>query len=169
MKHDHPQVNSRDHASLNGFVADPVQDHGSASQLWPHKMTHLPMQKLKTALGIVIATGCATGCSSIDVISNDAPIPEGRCSVTVYQTRGQALKHGAIDELCIINGTSSGSFSHTISTAVQKHKDKACSCGATRVFIESRSESGWDVATVTLVAFRYLEKVQEPSPAMPSR
>ena len=110
-----------------------------------------------------------SGCSSVEIISADRPIPEDKCNVTVFQTRGQALKQGDIEELCIINGTSSGSFSHTVATAVQKHKDKACGCGATRAFIESRTQSGWDVATVTMIAFKYIDKAQKtmPTPARP--
>lgn len=123
----------------------------------------------QAAAAIVLIAVSAVGCSSVDVIASSPPIPEGQCSVTVYQTRGQALKAGAIDELCVINGTSSGSFIHTVATAVQKHKDKACGCGATRVFIESRAQSGWDVATVTLIAFRYQDSTLEALPARQPR
>lgn len=118
-------------------------------------------------LTVVIATAIAAGCSSIEVISSEQPISSDKCTVTVYQTRGQALKQGEIEELCIINGTSSGSFSHTVATAVQKHKNKACTCGATRVFIESRSESGWDLATVTMIAFKYIDNTQK-TPSKPA-
>lgn len=130
-------------------------------------MTHPTPQDHRSArfgkaVGTLTFTAiCCTGCSSVEVLSAAQPISEGKCAVTVYQTRGQALKHGSIEELCVINGTSSGSFSHTISTAVQKHKDKACDCGATNVFIESRSESGWNVATVTMVAFKFLSDTRK--------
>jgi hypothetical protein len=98
------------------------------------------------------------GCSSVEIISTAAPIADANCQVRVWQTQAQALKGGAIDELCIINGTSSGSFSHTIATAIEKHKNKACACGASDVYVESRTQSGMDVATVTLVAFKYTTK-----------
>lgn len=64
---------------------------------------------------------------------------------------------GEIEELCIINGTSSGSFSHSVATAIAKHKDKACACGATNVYVESRREGTLDVASVTLVAFKVVK------------
>lgn len=97
-----------------------------------------------------------SACSSVEMIAGGDPIPDGKCSVTVYQTRGQAMKGGEIEEMCVINGTSSGSFSHTVATAVAKHKDKACTCGATNVFIESRAEASLDVAKVTMIAFKYV-------------
>src|SRR5574340_507882 len=109
---------------------------------------------------VLLTAAMAAGCSSVDVISAAPPI-QGRCDVTVYQTRAQALKHGAIEELCIINGTSSGSFSHTIATAIEKHKSEACACGATNVYVGSRQETGWQPASVSMVAFRYVT----PSPA----
>lgn len=115
-------------------------------------------------LFVLIATMMA-GCSSVHVISSEQPIADHKCTVTVYQTRGQALKHGEIEELCVITGTSSGSFSHTIATAIDKHKDKACVCGATNVFIESREETWWDVAKVSMVAFKYVPKTQQTNPA----
>ncbi|OQA30070.1 MAG: hypothetical protein BWY57_03064 [Betaproteobacteria bacterium ADurb.Bin341] len=50
------------------------------------------------------------------------------------------------------------SFVHTVATAIEKHKNKACACGATDVYIQSRIETGWDIAQVTMVAFRYKSK-----------
>jgi hypothetical protein len=115
------------------------------------------LRRSRLQLAIV---GCILliGCSSIESIG-DSPVHSARletCNVTVYQTYQQAIRLGPIEELCIINGTSSGGFSHTVQTAINKHKSKACRCGATNVYIQSRSDSGWDVATVSLVAFRYL-------------
>lgn len=95
-------------------------------------------------------------CSSVTVIDDSAPaIAASDCRVTVHQTYNQAIQRGPIEELCVIDGTSSGSFSHTVATAIKKHKDKACACGARDVYIQSQTRSGLDVATVTLVAFRY--------------
>lgn len=85
------------------------------------------------------------------------PIAREACTVKVYATITQATKGGAIEELCVINGTSSGSFRHTIQTAIDKHKHKACACGADKVYIQSQTQSGMDVATVTMIAFRYAE------------
>lgn len=45
---------------------------------------------------------------------------------------------------------------HTSATAIEKHKGKACSCGANAVYVQSRHDpGGLDLATVTMVAFRY--------------
>lgn len=113
------------------------------------------MRKLAiTMLAIPIIASCA----SVEMIE-DAPqaVSTGACQVRVFQTRAQAEKRGKIEELCIINGTSSGSFSHTVATAIDKHKSKACGCGANNVYVESRTQSGLDVATVTMVAFRFAE------------
>ncbi|MDZ7596295.1 MAG: hypothetical protein U0932_16770 [Thiobacillus sp.] len=82
--------------------------------------------------------------------------------MTVYQTMNQALKKGQIEELCVISGTSSGSFSHTVSTAIGKHKSKACQCGASNVYIQSQRNGTMDVASVTMVAFRFSGKKSEP-------
>jgi hypothetical protein len=110
-------------------------------------------------LGLSIATCMLViGCSTVEPIGDSGvhSPSSADCDVTVHQTYQQAIKRGPIEELCIINGTSSGSFSHTVQTAINKHKNKACGCGATNVYIQSRSDSGWDVATVSLVAFRYV-------------
>ena len=107
---------------------------------------------------------CVAGCSSVEIISSEPAISESACQVKVYQTHAQALKGGDIEELCIITGTSSGSFSHTVATAVEKHKGKACACGARDVYIESRTQTGWDIASVTLVAFRYTNRKPAGSP-----
>jgi hypothetical protein len=107
---------------------------------------------------MLIAVAFLAGCSSVEVISQGDSIASSSCQVKVYQTQLQALKGGLIEELCIISGTSSGSFDHTISTAIEKHKNKACACGASNVYIESRTHTGLDVAAVTMVAFRYVVK-----------
>lgn len=113
------------------------------------------MKKLVCSL---IATACLTACgTSIEMIAAENPV-SGQCSVTVYQTRGQALENGEIEEMCIINGTSSGSFRHSIANAIDMHKDRACECGATDVFVESRSDTGFSVAEVSLVAFKYRDQ-----------
>jgi hypothetical protein len=108
-------------------------------------------------IAAALVGACAIGCSSVQMIDGSAPGPvaEAACNVKVFQTYQQAINAGPIDELCVINGTSSGSFKHTIETAIAKHKGKACKCGATNVYIQSQTQSGLDVATVTMVAFRY--------------
>lgn len=98
------------------------------------------------------------GCTSVTTMDGRdlTSVPSSSCDVTVYQTYQQAIAGGPIEELCVINGTSSWSFVHTSATAIAKHKDKACACGANRVYVQSRHDTGgWDLATVTMVAFRY--------------
>jgi len=108
------------------------------------------------ALILLIVIVLLTSCSSVQVLDAAAPpVEAGDCAVRVYLTHDQATRNGAIEELCVINGTSAGSFKHTVATAIEKHKRKACACGATDVYLQSQTESGWDVATVTLIAFRY--------------
>jgi uncharacterized protein YceK len=100
-----------------------------------------------------------SGCSNVEMLEDSTSnIADKDCNVTVYQTLNQAEKHGQIEEMCIITGTSSGSFSHTVATAVAKHKNKACQCGATNVYIQSRAEGDLGLANVTMVAFRFVNK-----------
>lgn len=98
-----------------------------------------------------------TGCSSVTPIAgNEWVLDYGEgCTVTVYQTEAQARAVGEIVELCVIEGTSSMSFKHTPETAIRKHAKKACGCGADKVYVASRSPMGIDVATASMVAFRW--------------
>lgn len=106
----------------------------------------------------VLAALLLAGCATVEVISGAPPVGDSNCQIRVYQTQAQALKGGPIDELCIITGTSSMSFVHTVATAIEKHKDKACACGARDVYIQSRMQDGWNLASVTMIAFRYAPK-----------
>lgn len=106
-------------------------------------------------IAIFSSTIVVTACSSVEMIDGVASLPLSEsCNVRIFQTRSQAEKIGDIEEVCIVNGTSSGSFSHTVQTAISKHKSKVCRCGTDMAYIESRRESGLDVATVTLIGFR---------------
>ena len=113
---------------------------------------------IKIRLLIALSLGCClVGCSSTQKLSGSAaPIPSKECNVTVYATQQEAEKKGAIEEACVISGTSSMSFMHTVETAIKKHKGKACKCGADNVYIQSQRPMTFDVATVTMVAFRYV-------------
>ena len=95
------------------------------------------------------------GCSSIMTLKTATPIPAEQCQVQVYLTRASAEVNGAIEELCVIDGSSSGSFVHTAQTAIEKHKKKACACGATNVYVRSTEPMGLGPAKVSMVAFRY--------------
>ncbi len=117
--------------------------------------------KLQLAIVLVVS-----GCSSVTMMDgSEGPISDKACDVRVYQTQAQALKQGPIEELCIIAGDSSFSFVHTANVAIEKHKNKACACGATAVYIESRSPpAGFNgPATVSMVAFRYISTPPQKS------
>lgn len=96
----------------------------SMQTLW--LQTGAPM---KTRIALFITAFLATACSSIEMIDGAATAPlADTCNVSIYQTRRQAEKLGQIEEVCIVIGTSSGSFSHTVQTAIAKHKSKICQC-----------------------------------------
>lgn len=99
-----------------------------------------------------------SGCSSVIMMDgSDGTISESACDVRVYQTQAQALKQGPIEELCIITGDTSLRFSHHSSEAIAKHKGKACGCGATNVYVQSRMDGDIGMqGQVTMVAFRYV-------------
>jgi len=101
-----------------------------------------------------------TGCSSITPIPvNEWVIDYGRgCVVSIYQTVNDAEKDGEIVELCVIEGTSSGSFKHTPETAIRKHAKKACECNTDKVYVQSRARADWGVAKASMVAFRFVEQ-----------
>lgn len=99
------------------------------------------------------AVALLAGCTSVTPITESKALP-GDCPIQVYMTYQQATKDGPIEELCVIDGSSSGSFKHTVGTAIAKHKQKACACGATAVYIQSQSQTGWELASVSMVAFR---------------
>lgn len=108
------------------------------------------------SLAIVLVSGC----SSVQPLGQAGvpSIPRSQCSVTVYATEAEARKHGEIEEVCVIEGTSSGSFVHTPDTAIAKHKNKACGCGVDNVYVQSRQPMGMGVASASMVAFRYIQK-----------
>lgn len=107
----------------------------------------------------ILSLVLASGCSAVQPLGQAGvpPISGSQCSVTVYATEAQARRHGEIEEVCIIEGTSSGSFVHTPDTAISKHKNKACGCGVDNVYVQSRQPMGMGVASVSMVAFRYVE------------
>ncbi|HNN85490.1 MAG TPA: hypothetical protein PKL62_15205 [Accumulibacter sp.] len=110
------------------------------------------MRTITTLASLLLA-----GCSTITTMDGrPVEAADAACDVRVYQTYQAAIRQGPIDELCVITGTSSMSFVHTSATAIEKHKGKACSCGANAVYVQSRHDTGGlDLATVTMVAFRY--------------
>lgn len=106
---------------------------------------------------IVLLACLLSGCSSVMHLKTATPIPKNQCEVQVYLTKAQAEKRGEIEELCVIDGSTSGSFNHTSANAIQKHKSKACECGATKVYVRSTEPMGLGPAKVSMVGFRYLK------------
>jgi len=101
-----------------------------------------------------------TACASVQPLGNSTAQPLSNCSVKVFSSLEAAKANGDIEELCMITGTSSGSFSHTVGTAIQKHKDKACECGADNVYIQAQDAGTLGTASVTLIGFRYKKGVR---------
>lgn len=105
-----------------------------------------------------------TACSTVTMMDgSEGPLSDTTCNVRVFQTQAQALKQGAIDELCIITGDTSFRFSHHSSEAIAKHKDKACACGANNVYVQSRMDGDLGMqGQVTMVAFRFANTAPAP-------
>lgn len=123
-------------------------------------------KKASMLFPIVLATACTT-VTTMDgrEITNSAP--QSGCQVTVYQTYQSAVSKGPIEELCVVRGTSSFSFLHTVTAAIEKQKPDVCACGARNAYIQASSATGWDVASVTLVAFRFANPAQQPREIQP--
>jgi hypothetical protein len=106
---------------------------------------------------ILLATSIS-GCGSV-VVLDKAELPiTSSCQVKVWTSKESALQEGKIQELCLITGTSSMSFSHTVGTAIEKNKLKACECGATNVYIQTQDPGTLGTASVSLVAFKFVQK-----------
>ncbi len=95
-------------------------------------------------------------CSSITVIKYAEPLSKENCEVEFYSSKDEALKKGEIEELCMITGTSSTEFG-TVSDAINKHRRKACKCGASNIYLSAQDPgmTGWSNASANIVAFRY--------------
>ena len=104
---------------------------------------------LLTSLNILAAT-------RITLVDETMHVSKKGCDVTVYQTLMSALKNGEIEEICIIEGTSSGSLHHTAKVAIEKNAHEACGCGTDTVYVMSRSEPNGVTAHVAMVAFKYV-------------
>jgi len=98
-------------------------------------------------------------CVSVSTIREAQSIPPSQCNVKIFSSLDAAKSLGKIEELCIITGSSVPSFSHTVSTAIENHKNRACACGARNVYIQDQTagQSG-GASSVTLVAFRFISE-----------
>lgn len=110
--------------------------------------------------GSLLLICCLIGCSSVTPIPQNEWVEDygNGCVVSIFQTANDAEKNGDITELCVIEGTSSGSFKHTPETAIRKHAKKACGCGANKVYVQSRARADWGVAKASMVAFKYKDE-----------
>ena len=108
-------------------------------------------------LSLLALSGC-TSITSIDGREIDPSFAQS-CDVRVYQTYQSAIARGPIEELCVINGSASMSFDKSVSGTINRHKLKACACGATEVYIQSRTGGDFfSDTTVNMVAFRRINK-----------
>lgn len=97
------------------------------------------------------------GCSSVVMLDASTASMPSSCQVRVWASKESAAQEGKIKEVCLITGTSSMSFSHTVGTAIEKNKSKACECGATDVYVQAQDAGTLGTASVTLVAFRFVK------------
>lgn len=98
-----------------------------------------------------------TACSTVTMMDgSDGPLSDSTCNVRVFQTQAQAIKQGPIEEVCIITGDTVPSFNHHSSVAIERHKSKACACGANNVYVQSRTDGDFNMkGQATMVAFRF--------------
>ncbi len=109
---------------------------------------------MKFTLSIIFILSIS-GCASVTTLGS-VKYPEVKnCTVSVYSSKKSAEEKGEIEEVCVITGTSSMSFSHTVSSAIEKNKSKVCECGATNVYIQDQDAGTLGTASVTLIGFKF--------------
>ena len=84
-----------------------------------------------------------------------------KCTVEVFKSRVDAEIGGQIIEKCVIKGTSSGSWTHTVENAIKKHAADSCKCGGDKAYVLTSQPMTMYPAKVTLVAFKYGEVKQK--------
>lgn len=101
-------------------------------------------------------SGCATG--SVRMIGGTNTYKSGGCEVKVYQTKIQAVEHGMKKEVCVVEGSSTFSFDHSIEGAIKNNISKICQCGVNSAYIHSahtESQMGIKgVSYINLVGFK---------------
>ena len=96
------------------------------------------------------------GCTSVRPLTFKTVHDYGDgCKVTVYPSKAEAEKGGYFEPLCEIKGSSSGSLTHNVETAVKKNADEACECGTDKAYVSYSQPAGYKVAYVTMIAFEY--------------
>ncbi len=112
---------------------------------------------MKKVIFLALIGLALSGCSNLVMLNGHEKVKAKiqKCDVKVWATKESAEKNGSIKEICLISGTSARSFSHTVATAIAKHKNRACECGATNVYVTNEDHGTLGTASVTLVAFEY--------------
>lgn len=117
----------------------------------------------RVAALLIACSATMSACTYVTPLSQQqSPALPDDCPIQVYMTYQQAVQEGPLEELCVIDGNSSRSFVHTVAVAIEKHKQKACACGATAVYVQSQRQTGWELATVQMVAFRRPAQLASP-------
>lgn len=91
------------------------------------------------AMAAIVVTAALTGCSagSVRMVGETTVYTDGSCSVTVYQTKDEAIKAGMTREVCVVDGSSAFSFNHTTDGAIKKNIARICGCGVSQAYIAS--------------------------------
>lgn len=110
--------------------------------------------RIAFAVAAAVMSGCAS-ITSMDGSPIDAWRSSSACTVSVYQTYQAAIAAGPIVELCVINGSASMSFDKSIAGTIDRHKIKACDCGARDAYVQHRTGGDFFTdTTVSMVAFK---------------
>ena len=118
------------------------------------------MTNRKRVLVVVAVTSCLSGCAtgSVRMLEGAVSYKSGSCEVLVYPSKDQAIENGMTKEVCVVEGSSTFGWDHSIDGAIKKNISKVCSCGVTKAYLVSahtESEMGIKgVSYVNLVGFR---------------
>jgi hypothetical protein len=104
-------------------------------------------------LTVVFVSSLMVGCGSVHRVEETGMYRSGNCSVVLYQTKDEAIRQGMKREICVVDGSSSMSFDHSVEGAIKKNIPKVCGCGARKAYIQSRSNDPFGLSYVTLVGF----------------
>lgn len=113
------------------------------------------LKRLVLLFGLLASLNALAG-AQVTPVNETIKIKGNGCEVTVYQTQLSALKNGEIEEICLIQGTSSGQVRQTSEKAIRNNAHAACGCGTDKLYVMSRSSPDSTSAHVVMVAFRYL-------------
>lgn len=108
------------------------------------------MNALIPALLIPLLTSCATSITPLYMATPVASCPD----VRVWASKEAAQAEGDIVERCMLHALPCAGFDNSAGNAINCHKQSACKCGATDVYIkDSRNPDFWQSGAATLVGF----------------